>query len=325
MNILICGGAGYIGSHMNKFLNLAGHQTIVFDNLSTGHREAVKWGEFFQGDLLNPQDLAAVFQQHTIDAVMHFSARSLVGESCSNPFLYYQNNVVGTLNLLDAMREAGIDKFIFSSTAAIFGNPVKERIDESHPKSPINPYGRTKLMVEQALQDYAQAYQLNSVALRYFNAAGADLEGELGEEHNPETHLIPNILKAARGEPGKSLTLFGNDYPTRDGTCVRDYIHVLDLCDAHIKALEYLDNHQGAHTFNLGSGNGYTVLEVLNAANQVVGQEIPYTMADRRAGDPSSLIADSTLASQELGWQPQITDMQQIVESAWRWINRDAG
>ena len=320
MKIMICGGAGYIGAHMNKMLHAAGHQTVVFDNLATGHQEAVKWGELITGELLNKHDLQTAFKQHNIDAVMHFSARSLVAESCSNPSLYFQNNVVGTLNLLDAMREAGIDKFIFSSTAAIFGNPISESIDESHPKEPINPYGRSKLMVEHALQSYAQAYSLNSVALRYFNAAGADPEGELGENHEPETHLIPNILKAAKGEPGKSLTIFGNDYPTRDGTCVRDYVHVNDLCSAHLLALEFLETNQGAHAFNLGSGSGYSVMEVLNAAQQVVGQEIPYTMADRRAGDPATLIANSARAQEILGWQPKITDINEIVATAWGWI-----
>jgi len=320
MKIMICGGAGYIGAHMNKMLQAAGHQTVVFDNLATGHRQAAKWGTFIAGELLNKQDITNAFEQHDIDAVMHFSARSLVAESCINPSLYFQNNVVGTLNLLDAMHEANINQFIFSSTAAIFGNPISESIDESHPKEPINPYGRSKLMVEQILQSYAQAYSLNSVALRYFNAAGADPEGELGESHDPETHLIPNILKAAKGEPGKSLTIFGNDYPTRDGTCIRDYVHVNDLCSAHLLALEFLESNQGAHTFNLGSGSGYSVMEVLNAAQQVVGQEIPYRMAERRAGDPATLIANSTRAREILGWQPQITDINEIVATAWGWI-----
>ena len=320
MKIMICGGAGYIGAHMNKMLQAAGHQTVVFDNLATGHRQAAKWGTFIAGELLNKQDITNAFEQHDIDAVMHFSARSLVAESCINPSLYFQNNVVGTLNLLDAMHEANINQFIFSSTAAIFGNPISESIDESHPKEPINPYGRSKLMVEQILQSYAQAYSLNSVALRYFNAAGADPEGELGESHDPETHLIPNILKAAKGEPGKSLTIFGNDYPTRDGTCIRDYVHVNDLCSAHLLALEFLESNPGAHAFNLGSGSGYSVMEVLNAAQQVVGQEIPYRMAERRAGDPATLIANSTRAREILGWQPQITDINEIVATAWGWI-----
>ncbi|MES9884971.1 MAG: UDP-glucose 4-epimerase GalE [Sedimenticola sp.] len=323
MKILVCGGAGYIGSHMVKMLARLSHEVVVFDNLSTGHRESVKWGTFVHGDLLVPGDLSALFENHTFDAVMHFSARSLVGESMVNPSLYYRNNVIGTLNLLEQMRLKKVSKFIFSSSAAIFGNPVAEEIDEEHPKNPINPYGRTKLMVEQILQDYASAYALNSVSLRYFNAAGADSEGDLGEDHDPETHLIPNILKAARGDDGVELRVFGSDYSTPDGTCVRDYIHVEDLCSAHLKAVEFLDKNRGAHAFNLGNGCGFSVMEVLGSANRVVADQIPYRMDDRRPGDPATLVADCSHAVETLGWTPIYREMDSIVQTAWDWMKRN--
>jgi UDP-glucose 4-epimerase len=317
MKILVCGGAGYIGSHMVKMLHNLGHQVTTFDNLSTGHRHAVKWGEFVEGDLLNPDDLVALFRNRQFDAVMHFSARSLVGESMQKPALYYQNNVVGTFNLLEAMRQAGVNRFIFSSSAAVYGNPIADRIDESHPKNPINPYGCTKLMVEQMLGDYAAAYGLNSVSLRYFNASGADPEGELGEEHDPETHLIPNILKAALGS-GTELKIFGDDYETPDGTCVRDYIHINDLCSAHLKAIGYLEQNPGCHAFNLGNGNGFSVKQVLQAAEQVVGQPIDHQVVARRPGDPATLVADSQQANQRLDWLPSHPDIETIIKSAWR-------
>ncbi|MEJ1366501.1 MAG: UDP-glucose 4-epimerase GalE [Candidatus Sedimenticola sp. (ex Thyasira tokunagai)] len=323
MKILVCGGAGYIGSHMVKMLARRGHEVVVFDNLSTGHREAVKWGTFVQGDLLIPEDLSLLFESHSFDAVMHFSARSLVGESMTNPALYYQNNIIGTFNLLEQMRQKEVGKFIFSSSAAIFGNPVAEQIGEEHPKNPINPYGRTKLMVEQMLKDYADAYALNSVSLRYFNAAGADAEGELGEEHDPETHLIPNILKAAKRVAGAELRVFGSDYATHDGTCVRDYIHVEDLCKAHLKAVEFLGKNRGAHAFNLGNGCGFSVMEVLDSAKRVVAGEIPYQMDDRRPGDPATLVADSTRAMDALDWVPTYNDMDRIIQTAWDWMKRD--
>lgn len=323
MNILVCGGAGYIGSHMVKLLIEHGHRVVIFDNLSTGHREAVKGGELVVGDLLNPADLQAVFSTYAFDIVMHFSARSLVGESVVHPARYYQNNVIGTFNLLEQMRVSGVDRFVFSSTAAVFGNPVTERIAETHPKSPINPYGRTKLMVEHLLSDYATAYGLRAVSLRYFNAAGADPAGEIGEAHDPETHLIPNILKAALGQ-GNALRLFGDDYPTRDGTCVRDYIHVNDLCQAHLQAIDYLADREGAHAFNLGNGAGFTVLEVLKAAETVVGKRIAYELAPRRPGDPATLVAESVLAIEQLGWRPQWTDIEAIIASAWTWHRQQA-
>ncbi|NOQ42406.1 MAG: UDP-glucose 4-epimerase GalE [Desulfuromusa sp.] len=317
MNILVCGGAGYIGSHMAKMLSEQGHQVTVFDNFSTGNRWAVKWGQLYEGDLLNKNDLSAIFEHNSFDAVMHFSARSLVGESVSHPTLYYQNNVIGTLNLLESMQQAGVKQFIFSSTAATFGNPITDRIDETHPQQPINPYGWSKLMVEQMLHDLASADGMNSVFLRYFNAAGADPDGEIGEAHDPETHLIPNVLQSVSG--AKQLQVFGTDYPTVDGTCVRDYIHIDDLCNAHLLALRYLETHPGAHGFNLGNGHGFSILEVLQAAEKVTGQTIDYAVEGRRPGDPPTLVADSALAQQELGWQPAYTELEAIIATAWNW------
>ncbi|GMR20912.1 MAG: UDP-glucose 4-epimerase GalE [Gammaproteobacteria bacterium] len=318
MKVLVCGGAGYIASHMCKMLARAGHDVLVFDNLSTGHREAVQWGEFIEGDLLNPGDLEQTFSSHQIDAVMHFSAKSLVGESVEKPALYYRNNVTGTLNLLDAMMAHQCKIFIFSSTAAVFGNPSYTPIDEAHVTVPINPYGQTKLMVEHILKDYDHAYGLKNVSLRYFNAAGADNESDTGELHDPETHLIPNILLSLLVS-GKSLCIFGEDYDTPDGTCVRDYIHVEDLCDAHMKALDYLDKGGNSDIFNLGNGNGFSVKEVIAAAEKITGQKITYTMEGRRVGDPPVLTASSEKARKILGWQPKHTDLNEIVASAWHW------
>jgi len=318
MNILVCGGAGYIGSHMVKMLADAGHEVVVFDNLSTGHREAVKWGKLVEGDLLNRSDLKSLFEQYDFSAVMHFSARSLVGESIQNPSLYYENNVVGTYNLLEQMRRSGVNRFIFSSTAATYGNPIKTPIDESHPKQPINPYGQSKLMVETMLNDYASAYGMNSVSLRYFNAAGADSSGVIGESHEPETHLIPNILISLLKE-GAGLKVFGNDYETPDGTCVRDYIHIQDLCQAHLKAIDYLDNHEGAMAFNLGNGTGFSVLDIINAVEKVTGNKVAYEIVDRRPGDPPVLVADSRLATRELKWKPDYLSIDAVIETAWKW------
>jgi len=319
MNILICGGAGYIGSHMVKMLAGQGHQVTVFDNLSTGHKEAVSCGvELVQGDLLCPEDLAALFSRQHFDAVMHFSAKSLVGESVMNPALYYANNVVGTINLLDAMRDHGVSKFIFSSSASIFGNPLQERINESHPQAPINPYGETKLMVEHILRDYHMAYGLRSVSLRYFNAAGADPGGEIGESHQPETHLLPNVLCSLLSEQ-RELKVFGREYKTPDGTCVRDYIHINDLCEAHLLALSFLENNAGAHGFNLGNGNGFSVLEIIHSAEQVTGRKIAFTYAPPRSGDPATLVADSARAMEKLAWQPKYTKIDDIIATAWQW------
>lgn len=318
MHVLVCGGAGYIGSHMAKWLAARGFEVTVLDNLSTGHREAVKWGALIEADLLRPETLEPVFAATRYDAVMHFCARSLVGESVAQPYDYYANNVGGTLNLLQAMRRYGVDRLVFSSTAAVFGQPASERIDEAHPTQPINPYGASKLMVERILADAAVAYGLRSVALRYFNAAGASAEGDIGESHDPETHLIPNVLRAALGT-GPALQLYGDDYPTFDGTCVRDYVHVDDLAQAHELALGYLQRHAGAHVFNLGNGRGFSVREVIAAAQQVSGRSIACHLGPRRVGDPAVLVAASDKARRELGWAPVHAALEPIIDSAWRW------
>jgi len=318
MRVLVCGGAGYIGSHMVRHLTACGHEVVVFDNLSTGHHEAVSASLLVVGDLLEAASLEALFAVHHFDVVVHFCAKSLVGMSVSEPYQYYQNNVAGTLNLLQAMRLAGVAKLVFSSTAAVFGHPETELIDETHPTRPINPYGASKLMVERILADAAHAYGLRSVTLRYFNAAGADQSGEIGESHEPETHLIPNVLRAAL-QGGCGLKVFGDDYSTRDGSCVRDYVHVNDLASAHLKGIEFMEKHHGAHLFNLGNGRGFTVLEVIEAARYVTGAEIPFERASRRAGDPAVLVASSARACEQLGWTPELTDIGAIIESAWRW------
>ena len=318
MNVLVCGGAGYIGSHMARWLAAHDIGVTVLDNLSTGHREAVKWGELVEADLLDQASLERAFSGRRFDAVMHFCARSLVGESVAQPYDYYANNVTGTLNLLEAMRRHGVDRLVFSSTAAVFGNPVSALIDEAHPKAPINPYGASKLMVERILADAAGAYGLRSVALRYFNAAGASHAAGIGESHEPETHLIPNVLRAAMGT-GPGLKVFGDDYPTPDGTCVRDYVHVEDLAQAHHRALDHMEAHAGAHVFNLGNGTGFSVREVIAAASEVTGREIPFEIAPRRAGDPAVLVASSDKARRELGWTPVHTSLAPILDSAWRW------
>ena len=319
MNFLVCGGAGYIGSHMVKMLFNDGHNVVTFDNLATGFRDAVKWGEFVEGDLLNPDDLDDLFSNHQFDAIIHFAARSLVGESQQKPGLYYRNNVVGSMNLLDAMREHKVQKIIFSSTAAVYGNPVTETISETHDQKPLNVYGRSKLMVEQVLQDYSSAYGINSVCLRYFNAAGADPDGEAGERHEPETHLIPNIIRSLLGQNESGLKVFGNDYDTEDGTCIRDYIHINDLCSAHLLAVQYLTNHHGAAAFNLGNGTGFSVMEVIRAVEEVAGQPVEFEMLGRRAGDPAVLVADASLAKSKLGWVPQYVDIASIIQTAWEW------
>lgn len=321
MKVLVCGGAGYIGSHVVRYLNTNGHDVVVFDNLSTGHREAVGLARLIKGDILDTKALNELFANHRFDAVMHFCALSQVGASVIEPYLYYQNNAVGTLNLLRTMHAAGVCKLVFSSTAAVFGNPDTDLIDENHSTRPINPYGASKLMVERMLADAADAYGLRSVALRYFNAAGADPSGEIGELHEPETHLIPNVLFAAMGT-GAELKVFGNDYPTRDGTCVRDYIHVNDLASAHLKAIRFMNEHEGSHVFNLGNGRGFTILEVINAARSVTGENINFKYAQRRTGDPAVLVASGDKARMLMDWTPQFTDIVGILETAWRWHRR---
>ena len=319
MKVLVCGGAGYIGSHMVRHLIAHRHEVVVFDSLTTGHREAVGTASLVVGNLLDPAALKALFSAHRFDVVMHFCALSLVGVSVAEPYLYYQNNVVGTLNLLQAMQAAGVARLVFSSTAAVFGNPETALIDETHPTRPINPYGASKLMVERMLADAAHAYGLRSVALRYFNAAGADPSGEIGESHAPETHLIPNVLRAALGHDSGMLKVFGDDYATRDGTCVRDYVHVNDLAAAHLKGIEFMAGNEGAHVFNLGNGQGFSVLEVIAAARRVTGVEIAFECVPRRAGDPPVLVASSAKARDALDWSPQFTDIDAILDSAWRW------
>ncbi len=318
MHVLVCGGAGYIGAHAARWLAEAGHRVTVLDNLSTGHRQAVQWGELVEADVRDADALDRVFAHGRFDAVMHFCALSLVGESMRQPYAYYENNVGGTLTLLQAMQRAGVERLVFSSTAAVFGTPQQPLIDEDHPTQPINPYGASKLMVERILADAAHACGLRSVALRYFNAAGATPAGGIGESHSPETHLIPNALRAAAGM-GDPLRLFGNDYPTPDGTCIRDYVHVDDLAAAHLAALEYMAERPGAHRFNLGNGNGFSVLEVVDAVRTVTGRELPYHWEPRRPGDPPVLVAASHRARAELAWTPRFDRLLDIIDSAWHW------
>lgn len=316
--VLVIGGAGYIGSHMISLLGRKGVDVVTLDNLSSGHRDAVLHGQFVHGDIADRLILDKVFLEHKFDAVMHFASFIQVGESMQDPAKYYQNNFINTLNLLNAMRTHGVDKFIFSSTAAIFGEPEYTPIDEAHPKRPINPYGWSKLMVEQALADYGRAYGLKSVCLRYFNAAGAHPDGLLGERHDPETHLIPLVLQAASGRR-PHITVFGRDYDTPDGTCIRDYIHILDLAEAHWLALQYLQSAGETAAFNLGNGNGYSVESVIQAARRITGKTITVQEGQRRQGDPARLVANATKIKQELGWQPAYADLDTIVEHAWRW------
>lgn len=316
--MLVCGGAGYIGSHMVRLLHQQGHEVVVLDDLSTGHREAVKWGRLVEANLADSDALDALFSGTRFDAVFHFCARSLVAESVANPYDYYYNNVAVTLSLLSAMQRHGIDKIVFSSTAAVFGRPVTSLVDESHPLMPINPYGHTKMMVERVLSDAAHAYGLRSVSLRYFNAAGASSDGSIGEAHRCETHLIPNILNSVLAG-GEALSVFGTDYETPDGTCIRDYVHVEDLASAHLLAYSFLESNGGAHRFNLGNGNGFSVLEVIAAAGEVAGRKIPFRTMPRREGDPAILVASSVAASTVLGWRPEWTGLSSIIESAWRW------
>ena len=321
MRILVTGGAGYIGSHACKALSQAGFTPIVFDNLVYGHREAVQWGPLVVGDLLDPPAIGQVLQDFQPDAVIHFAAYAYVGESVSDPEKYYRNNIVGSLNLFEAMRQAGTDNLIFSSTCATYGLPIDGLISELHPQNPINPYGRSKLMVEQILRDFDHAYQLRSICLRYFNAAGADIAAEIGESHSPETHLIPLVLDAAAGT-GTGITIHGSDYDTPDGSCIRDYVHVSDLADAHVLALQALLNGAKSSVYNLGNGRGYSVKEVVAAAQKVTGKEIPVSFGQRRVGDPASLVGDATLIKNVLGWAPRYSELADIIGSAWRWHQR---
>jgi UDP-glucose 4-epimerase len=317
--ILVIGGAGYIGSHMVSLLLAQGCRVVVYDNLSTGHPWALdKQCLFVKGDLADKTALQHLFQAHSFDAVMHFASFIEVGESVKNPRKYYQNNLVNTINLLDTLLDFNVHAFIFSSTAAIFGNPHYTPIDEQHPTQPLNAYGRSKLMVENILADYAASYPLRSVSLRYFNAAGAHPDKMLGEAHSPETHLIPLTLQAASGRR-PNITIYGTDYDTRDGTCLRDYIHVCDLCQAHWLALQYLWETQKSEAFNLGNGTGYSVKQIIETAGKITGTKIPTLIAERRAGDAKSLIADASKAREILKWAPQYSQLETIIEHAWRW------
>ena len=316
MNILVVGGAGYIGSHMVKLLGQRGCAVTTLDDLSSGHRDAVLSGDFVQGDMADTELLRGLFARRKYDAVMHFASFIEVGESVREPAKYYRNNVANTLALLATMREAGVDRFIFSSTAAIFGTPQYVPIDERHPRAPINPYGRTKNMVEDVLSDYERAYGLRSVCLRYFNAAGADPEGKLGERHDPESHLIPLALQAASGRRA-GLSVYGTDYDTPDGTCIRDYVHVSDLCEAHWLALESLRDGASSQAYNLGNGNGFSVLEVIETAKKVTGVDFAVKHEVRRAGDPPRLVADSSAIKAKLGWSPRYADLDTIIAHAW--------
>ncbi|MEN6585490.1 MAG: UDP-glucose 4-epimerase GalE [Sulfuricella sp.] len=316
--ILVVGGAGYIGSHMVKMLLGRGYAVTTLDNLSSGHRDAVLGGEFVLGDLADRALLDKLFSERKIGAVMHFASFIQVGESVQNPAKYYENNVVNTLNLLDAMVAHNVRRFIFSSSAAVYGNPIAVPIPEDHPKLPINPYGRTKWMVEQILEDYDRAYGLKSVSLRYFNAAGADPDGQLGEGHEPETHLIPLILRAASGR-APDIKVFGRDYDTPDGTCIRDYVHIVDLCEAHLFAMERLMKGASSAAYNLGNGNGFSVAEVITTTERVTAHKITVTAAARREGDPPRLVADASRARAELGWQPRFDSLDSIIEHAWAW------
>lgn len=321
MQILVTGGAGYIGSHTAKLLAQAGHEPIVVDNLQHGHRWAVRWGPLVELDLSDRGGLREVFQKYQVGAVVHFAALIEAGESVREPARFFRNNVVNTLNLLDAMREASVNRIVFSSTAAVYGNPQKTPMAEDHPQLPVNPYGESKLMVERLLGCYGAAYGLGWTALRYFNASGADPDGELGEVHDPESHLIPRAIAAAHGDLPE-LQVFGNDYETPDGTAVRDYIHVRDLADAHVRALERLAQGRPSGAFNLGTGRGHTVREVIAAVERAGKRRVPVNEGPRRAGDPPMLVADPGRAERELGWHAQHSSLETIVESAWSWYGR---
>lgn len=318
MNIFVTGGAGYIGSHACKALAQAGYTPISYDNLVYGHRWAVKWGPLEEGDITDRARLNEVIAKYQPAAIMHFAAYAYVGESVQDPGKYYRNNVAGTLTLLEVMRDHGIDKFIFSSTCATYGIPDSVPIREDHPQRPINPYGASKLMIERILRDFDTAHGLRSISLRYFNAAGADPDGDIGEAHDPETHLIPLVLDAAAGKRS-SINVFGDNYDTPDGTCIRDYIHVTDLANAHVLALKALEGGAKTTAYNLGNGYGFSVKEVIETAERVVGKTVPVEIGQRRAGDPSRLVGDSTLIRKALKWYPRYAELQLMISSAWNW------
>lgn len=322
--ILVTGGAGYIGSHVVKRLGERGYGLLVYDNLSRGHGEMVTFGRLIQGDLSETARLEGLLREHSVTAVMHFAAYCLVGESEVDPHRYYLNNVVNTIRLLDAMLKAGVRKMVFSSSAAVYGEPLEVPIEEEHPTVPTNVYGQTKLVVEQVLGKYASAYDLRYASLRYFNAAGADPGGAIGEDHDPESHLIPLILDVALGRKA-AVTIFGTDYDTPDGTCIRDYIHVGDLAEAHVLALESLVEKGRSSVYNLGNGRGFSVREVIRAAERVTGKRIAAVEGNRRPGDPARLVASSARIMKELGWRPALADLETIVETAWNFHRRRFG
>jgi UDP-glucose-4-epimerase GalE len=321
MSLLIVGGAGYIGSHTAKQAARAGLQPVVLDNLVYGHRESVKWGPFVEGDLADVELVKRVIKEHGIRAVIHFAAYAYVGESVTNPGKYFRNNVANTINLLDAMVANGVRDIVFSSTCAVYGEPREVPIPEDHPFAPVSPYGESKLAVERILHWYGNAHPLRFAALRYFNAAGADPDGELGEDHDPETHLIPRAIEAALN-PKAALDIFGTDYPTPDGTAVRDYIHVLDLAEAHLLALQHLDKGAASLYANLGTGTGHSVRAVIAAVEKVSGRRVAAREVERRAGDPPALVANAKKAAEVLGWRPRYADLETMVEHAWRWRTR---
>jgi len=316
--VLVTGGAGYIGSHACKALARAGYLPVVFDDLSAGHERAVKWGPLVLGNLLDLAALDGVITRNDPVAVMHFAGCTYVGESVEDPAKYYRNNVVGTFNLLNAMRRAKIGKIVYSSSCTVYGDTGETRLDETYPVAPISPYGRTKLAAERMIADFATAYGMSYMSLRYFNAAGADPDGEIGEDHNPEPHLVPRLISAALGhEP--EVRIFGTDYPTPDGTCVRDYVHVTDLAEAHIRALKRLDGDDAPTVVNLGAGRGASVRQVIDAVSCIAGSPLPVRDAPRRDGDPAFLVADIGLAKSALAWSPGLSNLAQIVRTAWSW------
>ena len=318
MRILVTGGAGFIGSHTCKALREAGLEPVVFDNLTTGHREAVRWGPLVVGDLEDRAALCTVMERYAVEAVIHFAAHACVGESITDPNKYFHNNVANSLTLLDAMLNSGVKRLVFSSTCAIYGVPEVVPISESHPQHPVSPYGESKLFIERAVRWYAQAYGLRWVSLRYFNAAGADLDGELGENHSPETHLIPLAIEAALNSK-RVLSVYGDDYETADGTAIRDYVHVTDLANAHLDALGHLQSGSDSRAFNLGTGSGYSVREVVRKVEEIVGRKVRTQECPRRAGDPPILIAGAADAERELKWRARYSDLDTIVSTAWRW------
>jgi UDP-arabinose 4-epimerase len=321
--VLVTGGAGYVGAHGCKALAAAGYRPVVYDNLIHGHEWAVQWGPFERGELSDRARLDEVFVSHRPEAVMHFAAFTAVGESVTDPGKYYRNNVAGSLTLIEAAAAHGVDKFVFSSTAAAYGLPASVPITEDAPNKPINPYGRSKLMIEQILFDFERAHGLKSAIMRYFNAAGASPDGEIGECHDPETHLIPLALDAV-AEKGPELTVFGTDYPTPDGTCIRDYIHVGDLADAHVRALDRLAGGGETRPYNLGTGSGVSVREILDGIEKVTGKAVPHRLGPRRPGDPPVLVSDPSRARAELGWEPRMSDIETIIATAWAWHQKGA-